>query len=368
MPTEAVIGWDLGGAHLKAARLGSGGRVERVTQLPCALWRGLAELHAALDAAVAQMGTAELHAVTMTGEMVDLFPSRAQGVRTLVALMGDRFGADRLRIFDSDGGFGSPAEALAAPLRVASANWLAAAAVVAALEPDALVIDVGSTTTDLIAVRGGRIRARGRDDAARLASGELVYAGVVRTPVMAMAEAVPFGGTKVPLIAEWFAAAGDVYRLTGQLPEGADQHPTADGGDKSVAASARRLARMIGRDAESVVAERWRELAEWLAHAQARRLHAAAERLLADEPLPPDAPVVAAGVGRFMAVELARDLGRRVIEFGALLPVAPDQRNRVTDCAPAAAVAWLAAREFNRSVRQSPPGSLGGDDMQVVEH
>jgi len=78
--------------------------------------------------------------------------------------------------------------------------------------------------------------------------------------------------------------------------------------------------------------------------------------------------VVAAGVGRFMAVELARDLGRRVIEFGALLPVAPDQRNRVTDCAPAAAVAWLAAREFNRSVRQSPPGSLGGDDMQVVEH
>jgi uncharacterized hydantoinase/oxoprolinase family protein len=125
---------------------------------------------------------------------------------------------------------------------------------------------------------------------------------------------------------------------------------------------------MIGRDAESVVPERWRELAEWLAHAQARRLHAAAERLLADEPLPPDAPVVAAGVGRFMAVELARDLGRRVIEFGALLPVAPDQRNRVTDCAPAAAVAWLAAREFNRSVRQSPPGSLGGDDMQVVEH
>ncbi|HET7424353.1 MAG TPA: hydantoinase/oxoprolinase family protein [Gemmatimonadales bacterium] len=356
MPTEAVIGWDLGGAHLKAARLGSGGRVERVTQLPCALWRGLAELHAALDAAVAQVGTAELHAVTMTGEMVDLFPSRAQGVRTLVELMGDRFGADRLRIFDSDGGFGSPAEALAAPLRVASVNWLAAAAVVAALEPDALVIDVGSTTTDLITVRGGRIRARGRDDAARLASGELVYAGVVRTPVMAMAEAVPFGGTKVPLIAEWFAAAGDVYRLTGQLPEGADQHPTADGGDKSVAASARRLARMIGRDAESVVPERWRELAEWLAHAQARRLHAAAERLLADEPLPPDAPVVAAGVGRFMVVELARDLGRRVIEFGVLLPVAPDQRNRVTDCAPAAAVAWLAAREFEPV---SPPVAAG---------
>jgi (4-(4-[2-(gamma-L-glutamylamino)ethyl]phenoxymethyl)furan-2-yl)methanamine synthase len=346
MPPEAVIGWDLGGAHLKAARLGPGRRVEAVAQLPCALWRGLAELHTALDAAVAQLGTAELHAVTMTGEMVDLFPSRAQGVRTLVEEMGDRFGADGLRIFDIGGGFCSAGEALATPLRVASANWLAAGAVVAAFEPDALFIDVGSTTTDLIPIRGGRIQARGRDDAARLASGELVYAGVVRTPVMAMAEAVSFGGVRVPLIAEWFAAAADVYRLTGQLPEGADQHPTADGGEKSVVASARRLARMIGRDAESAEPERWRELAESLAGAEAQRVRAAAERLLADEPLPPDAPVVAAGVGRFMAVELARDLGRRVIDFGALLPAAPDQRDRVTDCAPAAAVAWLAAREL----------------------
>ncbi len=356
MPPDAVIGWDLGGAHLKAARLGPGRRVERVAQLPCALWRGLAELRAALDAAMAQLETADLHAVTMTGEMVDLFPNRAQGVRALLKEMADRFGGDRLRIFDNDGGFCAADEAVTAPLRVASANWLAAAAVVAAFEPDALFIDVGSTTTDLIPIRGGRIRTHGRDDAARLASGELVYAGVVRTPVMAMGEAVPFGGDRVPLIAEWFAAAADVYRLTGQLPDGADQHPSADGGDKSVAASARRLARMIGRDAESVEQEQWRELAQWLAGAQARRLQAAAGRLLAGEPLPADAPVVAAGVGRFLAVELACALGRRVIEFGALLPAAPEQLDRVSDCAPAAAVGWLAAQE---AAALSPPVAAG---------
>ncbi len=356
MPSEGVIGWDLGGAHIKAARLGSGGRVERVAQLPCALWRGLAELHTALDLALTELGTAETHAVTMTGEMADLFPSRAEGVRTLVAEMDKRCGAGDLRFFNTSAGFCSADEAVNTPLRVASANWLASAAVVAAFEPNALFVDVGSTTTDLIPIRGGRIRVRGRDDATRLVSGELVYAGVVRTPVMAMAETVPFGGVRVPLIAEWFAAAADVYRLTRQLPEGADQHPTADGGEKSIAGSARRLARMIGRDVESADLEHWRDLASWLAGAQAQRLQTAAERLLSDEPLPPDAPVIAAGVGRFLATDLARALGCRVVEFGALLPARADQRDRVSDCAPAAAVAWLAAR---KAEVVSPPVAAG---------
>jgi (4-(4-[2-(gamma-L-glutamylamino)ethyl]phenoxymethyl)furan-2-yl)methanamine synthase len=273
-----------------------------------------------------------------------------------VAEMVDRCGAGQLRFFDAGAGFRSADEVAGDPLRVASANWLAAGTVAAALEPDALFIDVGSTTTDLIPIRGGRVMVRGRDDAARLVSGELVYTGVVRTPVMAMADTVPFGGVRVPVMAEWFAAAADVYRLTGQLPHGADQHPTADGGDKSVPASARRLARMIGRDAESAAPEQWRDLAHWLAGAQTQRLRAALERVLSGEPLPPNAPLVVAGVGRFLAVGLARALSRRVVEFGTLLPVEPEQRDRVTDCAPAAAIAWLAAREQGKL---SPPVGAG---------
>jgi probable H4MPT-linked C1 transfer pathway protein len=160
---------------------------------------------------------------------------------------------------------------------------------------------------------------------------------------MAMAERVPFGGERVPLVAEWFAAAADVYRLTGQLPEGADQHPTADGADRSVAASARRLARMLGRDAESAEPERWRELAVWLRAEQSRRIRSAAERVLAREPVRAGAPMVAAGVGRFLVPAIAGALGREVLEFGALPAVAPGLASRASDCAPAVAVAWLAA-------------------------
>jgi probable H4MPT-linked C1 transfer pathway protein len=344
MPPDAVIGWDLGGAHLKAARLGPDARVEQVIQLPCALWRGLDQLHAALDAAVSRLGVARIHAVTMTGEMVDLFPTRDAGVRALVTEMRRRLESADLRIFGGSSRLYSADEALVAPDRVASANWLATALVVARLRPDALLVDVGSTTTDLVAIRAGEVRCHGRDDATRLVTGELVYSGVVRTPVMAMAERVPFGGERVPLMAEWFAAAADVYRLTGQLPHGADQHPTADDGDKSVAASARRLARMIGRDAESAEPGQWRELAEWLAAEQAQRLRSAAERVLAREPLPPEAPVVAAGVGRVLLPALAQALGRGLVQFGALLPVASDQADHASDCAPAVAVGWLATR------------------------
>ena len=343
MPPEPVIGWDIGGAHLKAARLDAAGRVERVVQLPCALWRGLAELDAALDSAVPLVGQAWLHGVTMTGEMVDLFPTRRAGVACLVGEMQRRFGGAELRFYAGSTGFLDADGAIAAADQVASANWMASAELVAARVTDALLADIGSTTTDLVVVHEGRVRAEDGNDAARLVVGELVYTGVARTPVMAMASEVPFEGGMVPLMAELFATAADVHRLTGRLPPGADAHPAADGGEKTELASARRLARMIGRDAESAPAEAWRALADWLAGRQLARIEHAARRLLVREQVPASAPVVAAGVGRFLAADLASALGRRCVDFAMLLPDAGGgEAALISDCAPAVAVACLA--------------------------
>jgi probable H4MPT-linked C1 transfer pathway protein len=344
MSPDAVIGWDLGGAHLKAARLDPAGRVERVVQLPCALWRGLAELDTALEAAVAALGPGRVHAVTMTGEMVDHFPARREGVARLVGAMRSRLGGADLRFYAGTAGFLDADAAVATPRQVASANWMASGELVAARAADALFADIGSTTTDLVVVRAGRVRTRGGDDAERLAAGELVYTGAVRTPVMALASEVPFGGRMVPVVAELFATAADVHRLCGRLPEGADQHPAADGGEKTEAGSARRLARMIGRDAESRPPADWRGLAEWLARAQLHRIEDACDRILSGDPLPAEAPVVIAGVGRFLAADLARRLGRPCLGFASLLPEDSADPERVSDCAPAVAVAWLARR------------------------
>ncbi|HTS88435.1 MAG TPA: hydantoinase/oxoprolinase family protein [Gemmatimonadales bacterium] len=346
MKEQAVIGWDVGGAHLKGARLSREGVVTRVVQVPCPLWKGMPHLAQAITEVLAAIGDGSVHAVTMTGEMADLFPSRSTGVRQLVSALQERLahsGAE-VRFYAGRSGFVNCEEAARVPMALASANWLAAGAFVAERLSSALLVDIGSTTTDLIPIVEGQVRARGCDDAGRLAAGELVYTGVVRTPVMAMAERVPFAGDWVPVVAEYFATAADVHRLTGVLPEGADQHAAADAGPKDLVGSARRLARMTGRDVESAPAEVWRSLAEWLSGTQLQRIQSAAEDLLAKVGMPADAPVVGAGVGRFLAMQLAARIRRREIEFGSLVDVAGEDPARVTDLAPAVAVAWLAAR------------------------
>jgi (4-(4-[2-(gamma-L-glutamylamino)ethyl]phenoxymethyl)furan-2-yl)methanamine synthase len=340
---SVVVGWDVGGAHLKAARLGADGRIDSVVEVACPLWLGLSHLETALGSAKNVVGEATLHAITMTAEMVDLFPSREEGVRQLIEALRRGLPGASLRFFAGSDGFLDASAAARAGVRVASANWLAAAAVVARGSGSALLVDVGTTTTDLIPVTVGRVAAEGVHDAGRLVAGELVYTGVVRTAVMALAPRAPFDGEWVPLMAEHFANLADVYRLTGQLPPGADLHPAPDGGPKTLVASARRLARMVGRDLDSAPMEAWQGLAGWLAREQARQIGDACDRLLSRPGIPRDAPLVGAGVGRFLLPGIATARGRSYREFAALVPTVPGSEASVSDCAPAVAVALLAA-------------------------
>ncbi len=344
MTGEPVIGWDLGGAHLKAARLDAQGRIGPVVQVACPLWQGMEQLEDALGTVLSQVGAARTHAVTMTGEMVDLFPDRAAGVTRLAAAMHDWLSPAELHFYAGDAGF-LPADHVAGhTAELASANWLASATCVAAQLPGALFIDVGSTTVDLVPIVAGKVVARGRNDYERLVAGELLYTGVVRTPLMALAPAVPFEGESVPLMAEFFATTGDVYRLTEQLAEGADLHPAADGGEKSVAGSACRLARMIGRDADSAPLDAWRALAAWFGALQLRRVEEACDRLRAVHALSDATPVVLAGVGRFLARDVATRRGWACLDFAELLSAESGSIGGASDCAPAVAVAWLLQR------------------------
>lgn len=342
MPPEAVIGWDVGGAHLKAARVGPDGAVRAVAQVACPLWQGLHHLEAALATARAVVGEAGCHAITMTGEMADLFPGRREGVVALAGVMGRLLPAADLRYFTAGARFVGPADLPAHADAIASANWLASAAVVARRLPAALLVDIGSTTTDLVPVLHGEVRSAGAGDYHRLVSGELVYTGVVRTPLMALGEAVPVGTDRVPLMAEYFATTADVYRVTRELPAHADLHPAADGGSKGLPESARRIGRMIGRDLEDLSPAEWEILAGAFRRLQVDRLAGACTRQLARGPLPVDAPLVGAGVGRFLVPELARRAGRPALDFAELFPRSTAEAGRLADCAPAVAVAALA--------------------------
>ena len=335
---SVVVGWDIGGAHLKAARV-KGGRVEAVVQAPTPLWLGLDSLEAAFAAIGAELGLADRHAITMTGELCDAFPSRREGVAGLATIAAKRLAPAVPSLYAGRAGFVDLGEAAAHAADIASANWHATAALVALRAPDALMIDIGSTTADLIPVAAGRIVAAGYTDAERLAAGELVYTGMARSFVMALTDRAPFRGAWTPLMNEYFASAADVHRILGDLPDGADKMATADGREKTVEASRARLARMIGREADEGAASEWHGLAAFLAEAQIRQIADAASLRLSRNDVPPDAPVVAAGVGETMAGEVARRLRRPCIGFSALIG-APAEASH---CAPAVAVALLGA-------------------------
>ena len=336
----ASFGWDLGGANLKLARI-EDGRVAAVSQIPCPAISAPAKFDQALSEAMQQCEADAQHTVTMTGELSDVFSSRAEGVAYLVQLMRKATG-EATRFYSLDG-FVDADQAMADWQAVASANWHASATLAASLVGNGLLVDVGTTTTDLIPLKDGRAAAIGRNDGERLTEGELIFGGVVRTPVMAIARAVPFKGRLQGIAAERFATMADVYRLTGELPEDADPYPTADQRGKSLEESAARLARMVGRDTDDEAFIAWKALAHFLARQQMEQIEADARVLIARESLPSDGPVIGAGCGRFLAEVLANRLGHPYRDFAVTVDCGAEARDMAAVCAPAVAVALLAS-------------------------
>jgi probable H4MPT-linked C1 transfer pathway protein len=348
---HSVIGWDLGGVHVKAA-LVSAGSVEAVVQAPCPLWKGLSALDETWAALPDWARAAAHHAVTMTGELTDCFADRGDGVRQLAG-WAERTLQGEIRIYAGRAGFLQPGNAGAAVADVASANWHATAALVGRHLGEALLVDVGSTTADLIPVAKNAPAALGYTDAARLETGELVYTGVVRTPVVALARRAPFRGRWTALVSEYFASTADVYRLLGLLDAEADQQEAADGKGKSRAETETRIARMIGRDRDEGEPGDWIRLAAFFAERQLTLLQEAAAQVLSQGRLGEAAPVVGCGAGRFLATRLAARLDRPYRDLAAFVPIAGASADWVSSCAPAVAVALLANADAQEPVRST---------------
>jgi probable H4MPT-linked C1 transfer pathway protein len=331
---KTTIGLDVGGAHLKVARV-EDGRTVSVRQIACPLWQGMERLDVALREAHSIVGDADIHAVTMTGELTEIFESREAGVLAIVHRLRERL-QGALRIFMGLKGFASPEGAAGDPLSVASANFLATARLVAQLHPGSLLIDMGSTTTDIIACD----RPLGLTDAERLQTGELVYTGLTRTPVASIAARAPLAGQWQGLARDAFATMADVQRILAVLPDDVDQHSTTDGRGKTQQESLVRFARGFGRDAEMRHLPTWQVSAAYIAERQLRSIHDGALQVLS-RPGGDVKSVVLAGIGAQHVETIAVRLGLPAIEFGDLIEADPTQRLWATRCAPAVAVALL---------------------------
>src|SRR5216683_99183 len=115
-----IIGWDIGGAHLKLARLRDG-KVLELRQVACALWQGVDRLAAAIDEGLAGWPAPGRHALTMTGELADIFPDRASGVRAILATVAQHLDRAAIAVYASDGAFLAAESAADSPERVSPA-------------------------------------------------------------------------------------------------------------------------------------------------------------------------------------------------------------------------------------------------------
>jgi probable H4MPT-linked C1 transfer pathway protein len=326
-----ILGLDIGGANLKAVH------ADRTAVLhPFALWQHPHQLASELRELLERMPACDVPAVTMTGEICDCFPTKSHGVQTILDAVEQVADGWPVLVWTTEGRFIDLAAARQAPLLAAAANWLALATLAGRFvrEGPALLIDIGSTTTDLIPLLDGRPVPVGRTDTARLQSSELVYTGVERTPVCAL-----LGNT---VMAELFATTRDVYVMLGDLPESLETN-TADGRPATRAHAQVRLARMLGGDGETCTAEEVMSLARQAASVQQTLLQYALRRVARSLPGPP-AKFIVCGSGEFLA---RRVLAREHVPEDRLLSLSSQLGSTVSAAACAYAVAVLAGEQHD---------------------
>jgi probable H4MPT-linked C1 transfer pathway protein len=293
---------DVGGANLKAAHSDGQSRT-----IPFEVWRRPRELGRALGELADGFTPFGQVALTMTAELCDCYPTKAVGVGAILDAVARGIPDRPVSVWGIDGTFHEADEIMARPDLAAAANWLALAAVAAGLAPiePSLLIDIGSTTTDLVPLDCGKVVARGRSDTERLRTGELIYAGVRRTPVCALATELPFRGQPTGLAAELFATMLDVFLTLGDLDPDPTDVATADGRPATVDAARARLARMVGADRDGFSEEDALGLARSAEDCLLSRLVRAVGR--ACEPtIGKPAGAIIAGSGEFLARRLAR--------------------------------------------------------------
>ena len=252
-----TIGWDVGGVQVKAARVESRATsppVVRTAVRALEIWRGRDQLPSVLRELAEELSIdgAAAHALTMTAELSDAFRDKREGVLFVMDGVDEALPGAVVFALDNDGDFAPLPVARARPLAFAATNWLASALHAASRVDECILIDVGSTTTDIVPIRQGRLACEGRTDLDRLVAGELVYTGVLRTNPNTLTATVPVRGRPCRLAAEHFSVMADVYLLLGLLRAEEYACPTPDGRAVSPAASRERLARLVCADRETL--------------------------------------------------------------------------------------------------------------------
>lgn len=345
-----ILALDVGGVNIKAAsiKVGEPHRLLGFCTHYFPIWKfGKEKLFDALNQVNKTLGLeCDTVALTMTAELSDAYQTKREGVEHIVDTVQRVYRGKPIYVLNTSGSFLDPESSIKSPLEVAGANWVATAWLAGKLLNSCVMIDVGSTTTDIIPVVKGRVAAKGKTDLERLQSGELVYTGALRTNLAALARRVPVNGVSTPLSAEYFASTGDVHLILKHISEEEFTVETADGRGRSIGEAYARLARIVCADVEMLSKETLDKIAKYLYKVQLKQIVDALKKVLMglEEKGVKLESCLTLGIGRrFLAKPAAAKLGLRAYELSDLTTLKPSIPET------AVALGWLLA------------SSLGGD-------
>ncbi|PKG33829.1 hydantoinase/oxoprolinase family protein [Methanoregula sp.] len=297
-----MIGIDVGGANLKVVN------DEGVHIHYCPLWEK-APIADTLKPYVKQGETSA--AVVMSGELADCFENKLQGISFIVGEVQKAFPGARF--------YGMDAQFHERPVpQLAAANWLASADYLRERYAGAILLDLGSTTADIIPL-GHFGSLHELTDLNRLQKGFLLYTGMLRTNIAAILQSVDLFGIPTPISSEYFATSADAHFVLGHITPDEYACDTPDHKEKTRNASLRRLARVVCADLEEIGEEGALQIAHQVYERQKAMVCNAARACAmaygAQE-------ILVAGIGaRLFARELgAQDLNRELGPVADALP------------------------------------------------
>jgi (4-(4-[2-(gamma-L-glutamylamino)ethyl]phenoxymethyl)furan-2-yl)methanamine synthase len=240
-----MIGIDVGGANLKVVD-DTGVHIHY-----CPLWEKAAVTDLLRQHVRSPRDPA---AVVMSGELADCFGNKMQGISFIVDAVRKAF--PKARFYGMDAQFHDRAVP-----ELAAANWLASAEFLRARHPEAILLDIGSTTADIIPLN--RFEGlRGMTDLKRLQAGYLIYTGMLRTSVATLLRSVDLAGIATPVSTEYFAASADAHLVLGHITPSLYACDTPDRKEKTPDASLRRLARVVCADLDEIGIDGAMQIAE----------------------------------------------------------------------------------------------------------
>jgi len=265
-----VVGIDIGGANTDIAIIEvENGELKdmKVESRYLPMWLKKNELQKTLKELLGkEIEAIDGVGVTMTAELADAYKDKEEGVKDIIGKVEEVFNVPVAYV--SLSGMLDAATALKNPLEVAAANWIATSQLAAAINKNCIMVDIGSTTTDIIPIKDGGECAKGRSDLERLSTGELVYTGVLRNNLATIVDKVPLHGKWYRVSSELFAITADIHLVLGNIDYKEYTCDTPDGANKTIRDSMRRIARLLCADLKLLNQQDIREIAAYIYHQQ----------------------------------------------------------------------------------------------------